>query len=89
MNCPHDGTVLWVARRSGIEVDVCPQCRGVWSDRGELDKIIARADDPAAPRLPPFRTKPIQTIPPDAAETRPGNWLGDLFEDTPPPERAP
>ena len=40
MNCPHDGTVLWVARRSGIEVDVCPQCRGVWSDRGELDKIM-------------------------------------------------
>lgn len=53
MNCPHDGTVLWVARRSGIEIDVCPHCRGVWLDRGELDKIIARADDPTTPRLPP------------------------------------
>lgn len=53
MNCPHDGTVLWVARRSGIEIDVCPHCRGVWLDRGELDKIIAHADDPTAPHRPP------------------------------------
>ena len=43
MNCPVDGTLLTIADRSGIEIDWCPQCRGVWLDRGELDKIIDRA----------------------------------------------
>ncbi|MGV3712468.1 TFIIB-type zinc ribbon-containing protein, partial [Pseudolysinimonas sp.] len=42
MNCPVDGTTLVMSDRSGIEIDYCPQCRGVWLDRGELDKIIER-----------------------------------------------
>jgi hypothetical protein len=42
MNCPVDGTLLTIADRSGIEIDWCPTCRGVWLDRGELDKIIDR-----------------------------------------------
>ena len=42
MNCPVDGTNLTIADRSGIEIDWCPTCRGVWLDRGELDKIIDR-----------------------------------------------
>ena len=43
MQCPTDGTTLVMSERSGIEIDYCPQCRGVWLDRGELDKIIDRA----------------------------------------------
>jgi uncharacterized protein len=43
MNCPIDGTALVMSERNGIEIDYCPQCRGVWLDRGELDKIIERA----------------------------------------------
>ena len=43
MNCPTDGTRLEMTERSGIEIDYCPTCRGVWLDRGELDKIIDRA----------------------------------------------
>lgn len=43
MQCPSDGTVLVMSERSGIEIDYCPTCRGVWLDRGELDKIIERA----------------------------------------------
>jgi uncharacterized protein len=43
MNCPVDGTLLTIADRSGIEIDWCPTCRGVWLDRGELDKVIDRA----------------------------------------------
>ena len=43
MNCPVDGTLLTIADRSGIEIDWCPTCRGVWLDRGELDKVIERA----------------------------------------------
>jgi uncharacterized protein len=42
MNCPLDGTELRMAERSGIEIDYCPQCRGIWLDRGELDKLIER-----------------------------------------------
>ena len=43
MNCPIDGTPLTMTERQGIEIDYCPQCRGVWLDRGELDKIIDRS----------------------------------------------
>ncbi len=43
MQCPTDGTTLVMSERSGIEIDYCPECRGVWLDRGELDKIIDRA----------------------------------------------
>ena len=39
-----DDTTLTMADRQGVEIDYCPTCRGVWLDRGELDKIIERAD---------------------------------------------
>lgn len=40
MKCPVDNTTLAISERSGIEIDYCPECRGVWLDRGELDKLI-------------------------------------------------
>jgi uncharacterized protein len=43
MKCPICGIELKMADRQGIEVDYCPQCRGVWLDRGEIDKIIERS----------------------------------------------
>lgn len=44
MNCPHcPDTALVMSDRQGVEIDYCPTCRGVWLDRGELDKIIERA----------------------------------------------
>ena len=43
MKCPVDGETLQLAERAGVEIDYCPQCRGVWLDRGELDKIIDRS----------------------------------------------
>lgn len=53
MKCPVDNETLVIAERSGVEIDYCPKCRGVWLDRGELDKIIDRAATvipaPAAP----------------------------------------
>ena len=42
MVCPHCSTKLNVSHRQGVEIDTCPECRGVWLDRGELDKIIDR-----------------------------------------------
>lgn len=55
MQCPVCANVqLVMSERSGIEIDYCPQCRGVWLDRGELDKIIDRATPPAgAVPVPP------------------------------------
>ncbi|ARJ07749.1 hypothetical protein GCM10010988_41840 [Cnuibacter physcomitrellae] len=43
MKCPIDAVDLVITERSGVEIDYCPQCRGVWLDRGELDKIIDRS----------------------------------------------
>lgn len=54
MKCPIDGAELVMSERQGIEIDYCPSCRGVWLDRGELDKIIERSegDSPAAGARP-------------------------------------
>ena len=46
---PVDGSQLVMSERSGIEIDYCPTCRGVWLDRGELDKIIERSAADSAP----------------------------------------
>jgi Zn-finger nucleic acid-binding protein len=43
MNCPKCNVQLSMMERQGVEIDYCPQCRGVWLDRGELDKILERA----------------------------------------------
>jgi Zn-finger nucleic acid-binding protein len=52
MQCPVDGTQLVMTERGGVEIDYCPQCRGVWLDRGELDKIIDRSAGQAASPAP-------------------------------------
>lgn len=43
MKCPVDDATLVMSDRQGIEIDYCPTCRGVWLDRGEIDKIIERS----------------------------------------------
>jgi len=48
MQCPVCRVPLSMSDRQGIEIDYCPQCRGVWLDRGELDKIIERSAPQAA-----------------------------------------
>ena len=53
MQCPVDQTVLQMTDRQGVEIDYCPQCRGVWLDRGELDKIIEKSEVQAAPAARP------------------------------------
>jgi Zn-finger nucleic acid-binding protein len=53
MRCPIDGETLVMADRGGVEIDYCPKCRGVWLDRGELDKIIERSVGLPAPAPAP------------------------------------
>jgi Zn-finger nucleic acid-binding protein len=57
MKCPIDNRDLVMTERQGIEIDYCPTCRGVWLDRGELDKIIERSagQEPEARGAPDTR----------------------------------
>ena len=96
MQCPVDGTQLVMTERSGVEIDYCPQCRGVWLDRGELDKIVDRATPAVTlqepPREAPRRDEPRRD---DYREPRRddryrdddyykkkkrGSLLGDIFD---------
>jgi Zn-finger nucleic acid-binding protein len=62
MKCPTcNESSLVMSDRQGIEIDYCPQCRGVWLDRGELDKIIDRS---ASPEAPPASRAQTQHQPP-------------------------
>jgi Zn-finger nucleic acid-binding protein len=59
MQCPVCQNVsLVMSERQGIEIDYCSQCRGVWLDRGELDKIIDRSQGAAAPAAPVRAAQP-------------------------------
>lgn len=57
MKCPTDGATLLMSERHSVEIDYCPECRGVWLDRGELDKILEQVaatmpPQPAAQAVP-------------------------------------
>jgi len=82
MNCPIDGTALQMADRQGIEIDYCPQCRGVWLDRGELDKIIERTSGPSAATAASTRPPPaVAAVPAGLRRERDDDWDDD--DDTP------
>ncbi len=54
MKCPVcREIILTMSERSGVEIDFCPQCRGVWLDRGELDKIIEKVHESTKPAVQP------------------------------------
>lgn len=96
MSCPVCAVPLSMSDRQGIEIDFCPQCRGVWLDRGELDKIIERSAPAAAPAPPP-PASPQAPYPPqgygqqgyghqpsfghkDYRYKKPKHWLKDIFD---------
>lgn len=81
MQCPIDGTQLVIAERNGVEIDYCPQCRGVWLDRGELDKIIERSDFMAPPPAPSGREQyDDRPQKPRKKKSLVGDFLDDLFD---------
>jgi Zn-finger nucleic acid-binding protein len=57
MKCPIDNESLVMTERSGVEIDYCPKCRGVWLDRGELDKIIERGAQASSSPQPEKRER--------------------------------
>ena len=76
MQCPIDQTELKMADRQGVEIDYCPTCRGVWLDRGELDKIIER--QAASTEAPFLRGEPSYTM---GDRTRPSGRYRDDDDD--------
>lgn len=51
--CPNDSASMTTVNRSGVEFDMCPVCRGVWLDRGELEKVIEAGGGPGGPSPAP------------------------------------
>lgn len=92
MKCPHcPTTTLVMTDRQGIEIDYCPDCRGVWLDRGELDKLIERAsnNNPSSGGTPPRTSRrddddsdEIQRLKyaKDPKKKKMSGFLGDIFE---------
>jgi Zn-finger nucleic acid-binding protein len=68
MLCPVCKVGLAMSDRQGVEIDYCPQCRGVWLDRGELDKIIERS---AAAEAAPRAAAPQPSAPPPPPQGSP------------------
>lgn len=87
MKCPTcpDAT-LTMAERQGVEIDFCPQCRGVWLDRGELDKILERstvaspAAQPVASRERPRGYQEESRGHHGGYGKRKKSWLYDIFD---------
>lgn len=95
MKCPHcTDAILVMTDRQGIEIDYCPQCRGVWLDRGELDKLIERSGV-VAPAPPQTSSQPYQSSNghparrPDFSDSdlkhkygtrKQKSWLSELFD---------
>lgn len=81
MKCPNCNVNLVMADRSGIEIDYCPECRGVWLDRGELDKIIERSTQNVR-NVPPesYREKPYYPKEKPYGYGKRKGLLGELFD---------
>ncbi len=83
MKCPTcTGENLVMAERQGIEIDYCPNCRGVWLDRGELDKIIERSTVGPGPQASQSRgdyREPSRHSDSHGYRKKKGGLLGELF----------
>lgn len=64
--CPNDNSSMQTVDRAGVQFDMCPTCRGVWLDRGELEKLMASGGQDAPPpaQAAPYRAPPPQAPPP-------------------------
>jgi len=86
MKCPHcRDAVLAMVDRQGVEIDYCPACRGVWLDRGELDKLLERAAASAQTKGSPGQVHPdfadseFRGGSPQPTRRR-KSWLDDIFD---------
>ena len=92
MKCPNcPGETLVMADRQGVEIDYCPKCRGVWLDRGELDKLLERsaAQDPPRAAVADARSRRPDFVDSDHhgsagsyahGHRRRKSWLSEIFD---------
>ena len=84
MKCPHcPDTALVMSERQGVEIDYCPRCRGVWLDRGELDKLIERSAQATTPVAPAAAARRPDFVDSDYGRHgghRRKSWLSDIFD---------
>ncbi len=81
MKCPNCNVNLTMTERSGIEIDYCPECRGVWLDRGELDKIIERSSKSIESKRPDsYNERQGYSKEYDYRHKRKKGLLDDLFD---------
>ncbi|CAN5320542.1 zf-TFIIB domain-containing protein [soil metagenome] len=83
MKCPNDNAILVMTDRNGVEIDYCPECRGVWLDRGELDKIIERSSQPVQASQQDQSQRQNYSRPADNNYQKPRkkeSFLSDLFD---------
>ena len=93
MQCPCcPDTALVMSERQGVEIDYCPRCRGVWLDRGELDKLIERSAQQAQAAAPAPAAAPVHAPAPAGAQPYPPagygyphkrkykSWLDEIFD---------
>lgn len=89
MKCPNCAETLLMTDRMGVEVDYCPKCRGIWLDKGELDKLLAIAGEQTAPPpqqpLPPqqhesYRQYPPQQQPHYYSKKKKKSFLSDFLD---------
>lgn len=79
MLCPVCKVDLQMTDRQGVEIDYCPKCRGVWLDRGELDKIIERSSTTTSPSTPAPQYREESRDYDDKKKKR-SSFLGELFD---------
>lgn len=81
MKCPNCNVALVMADRNGVEIDYCPECRGVWLDRGELDKIIERSVQTVTFSQPnKEQSQQYYSKESDYKHKKKKGFLGDLFD---------
>lgn len=66
--CPNDNSSMQTVDRDGVQFDMCPTCRGVWLDRGELEKLMAGAQESSSPPSSQNRAPPPQSFNGDYGE---------------------
>lgn len=81
--CPNDDAPMQTLERSGVQFDMCPKCRGVWLDRGELEKLMDAATDEGRASAPAASAPPPQPAyaPPPQAQPHSQPWGGGYRDD--------
>ncbi|MCC7272003.1 MAG: zf-TFIIB domain-containing protein [Alphaproteobacteria bacterium] len=77
--CPNDDAAMQTIKRSGVEFDFCPTCRGVWLDRGELEKLMSAARDVGGDEEEPDHGYSRPAAPPAGRSAHDRRWDDDAY----------